>query len=264
MQNGKKAALTYGINLAKGEIVATTDADCVLPQDWLQLINVGFQNKNTNMLVGAVALKNESQIFNQLQSIEFASVIGTGMGLCALDKPTMCNGANLSFRKKIFEEVMGYEGNDHIASGDDEFLMHKVRDRYPSTIQVLNPKGSIVITNSQNSVTDFIQQRLRWASKWNVNSSLFARFLAVFMFAIQISWLGLITWLIISKSVMITTIVFLKLTFDFIFLSSICRSLKMRFNLLAFICLQFLYPVYVLYIGIFSQVTNHQWKGRKN
>jgi cellulose synthase/poly-beta-1,6-N-acetylglucosamine synthase-like glycosyltransferase len=261
-QGGKKAALTYGISQAKGKLIASTDADCVLPAHWLQSINDAFQNKNTNMLIGAVALRNENKFFHQLQSIEFASVIGTGMSLCALGKPTMCNGANLSFRKKIFEEVNGYEGNEHIASGDDEFLMRKIEDNCQASIEVMNPHECVVSTSAQESVRDFIQQRLRWASKWKVNSSSFSRLLAVFIFIVQISWLGVIAWLIVDKSQWAILIVLLKLIFDFVFLSGICSSLKMKFNVLGFVSLQFLYPVYVFSIGIFSQVKNHQWKGR--
>jgi glycosyltransferase involved in cell wall biosynthesis len=261
-QNGKKAALAFGISKAKGEVIATTDADCFLPKNWLEQINQGFQNENTNMLVGAVALQNEDQLFSNLEAIELASVIGTGMALAALGKPTMCNGANLSFRKKIFEQVNGYVGNEHIASGDDEFLMRKIQYNYPNSIHLLNPNEAVVITNPRTSIRSFVQQRIRWASKWKINSSLFARLLAVFMVAVQISWLAIILMLILNKSMVVFSIVGLKLTIDYIFLSSICRSLKMRFNFLAFGCLQFIYPIYVLFIGIFSQVMSHEWKGR--
>jgi cellulose synthase/poly-beta-1,6-N-acetylglucosamine synthase-like glycosyltransferase len=259
---GKKAALALGISVAKGEIIATTDADCILPVDWLQRINEGFQNENTNMLIGAVALKNENDFFDNLQSIEFASVIGAGMALGALGKPTMCNGANLSFRKKIFSEVNGYAGNEHIASGDDEFLMRKIENHFPGSIEVLTTKDAFVITGPQGSVKEFIAQRLRWASKWKANSSVFARFLAVFMFVTQITWIVLMTRILVDNSTVAIAMFLLKLIIDFLFLSSVCFHLKMKFNLPAFACLQFLYPVYVLYIGIFSQVKNHQWKGR--
>src|SRR5882762_1114919 len=43
-EKGKKAALTHGINQAKGRIIATTDADCLLPSDWLSTINSSFQD----------------------------------------------------------------------------------------------------------------------------------------------------------------------------------------------------------------------------
>ncbi len=261
-QSGKKAALTFGISLAKGEVIATTDADCTVPPHWLRLINGGFQNEKTNMIIGAVALQIEDRFFDQLQSIEFASVIGTGVAACALGKPTMCNGANLSFRRKIFDQVNGYEGNEQVASGDDEFLMRKIQERCPNSISLLNPIESAVRTKPQTSLNNFLLQRLRWASKWRVNSSLFARILAVLVFFLQASWLLLIIHTINTPTTSAIGVLVLKFLADLIFLSTVCRSLNMSFNPLAFVVLQFLYPVYVLYTGIFSQVKNHQWKGR--
>lgn len=261
-QTGKKVALAQGISLAKGEVIATTDADCIVPVNWLNQINKGFQDEMIQMLMGTVALQNKDQFFARLQSIEFASVIGTGAATCALGIPTMCNGANLSFRKKVFDQVKGYEGNEQVASGDDEFLMRKIQEQHPGSIRVLNPTQSAVITHPQSSWNNFIQQRLRWASKWRVNSSAFARMLAVFIFLIQISWLLLIIHAISIPSTFAIGLVALKFLADLLFLSTVCRSLNMSFNLLAFVVLQFLYPFYVLYTGIFSQVKNHQWKGR--
>src|SRR5258708_1751553 len=261
-QTGKKAALAYGISLAKGEVIATTDADCMVPSNWLGQINNGFQDEMIQMLIGTVALQNKDRFFAQLQSIEFGSVIGTGVATCALGKPTMCNGANLSFRRKIFDQVKGYEGNEHVASGDDEFLMRKIQERYPGSIRVLNPTQSVVITQPQNSWSNFLHQRLRWASKWRVNSSTSARILAVFIFLLQASWLLLIIYSINLQSVFAIGLLALNVLADLVVLSTVCRSLNMSFSPLAFVVLQFLYPVYVLYTGIFSQVKNHQWKGR--
>ena len=46
-------------------------------------------------------------------------------------KMSMCNGANLAYEKKAFYEVNGFAGIDHIASGDDMLLMHKIWKQYP-------------------------------------------------------------------------------------------------------------------------------------
>jgi cellulose synthase/poly-beta-1,6-N-acetylglucosamine synthase-like glycosyltransferase len=257
---GKKAALTQGIDLAKGEVIATTDADCIVSHNWLQKISEGF-HQETNMLIGAVALENKEGIFGKLQALEFTSVISTGLSLCALGKPTMCNGANLAFRKQIFKEVEGYSGNEQIASGDDEFLMRKIEAKYPKSIKVMG--DCIVETKQQASLPEFTQQRLRWAGKWKANTSLFARSLAVFIFLVQILWLALIIWSGISQSSIVLSFLILKVFVDFIFLFIACRLLKVKFHSIAFIALQFLYPFYVLYIGTFSHERNHQWKGRK-
>lgn len=77
----------------------------------------------------------------------------------------MCNGANLAYTKKTFEEVGGFTGIDNIASGDDMLLMHKIYKRYPEKIMFLKSQEAIVQTQPVNSVRGFFNQRIRWASK---------------------------------------------------------------------------------------------------
>ena len=73
-----------------------------------------------------------------LQGITAASV--------TQDFHTMCNGANLAYRKRSFENVNGFEGIDHVATGDDMLLMHKIRQREPGSLHYLKSKHAIVTT----------------------------------------------------------------------------------------------------------------------
>ncbi|MFO0004606.1 MAG: glycosyl transferase family 2, partial [bacterium] len=77
----------------------------------------------------------------------------------------MANGANLAYPKTVFTEVNGYAGADQIASGDDFFLLHKISDSYPDRIAYLKSKQAIVRTAAQENWSNFLQQRIRWASK---------------------------------------------------------------------------------------------------
>ena len=43
-----------GIMAAKGDIVATTDADCILPPDWIQIISEDFKDSRLAQLYGPV------------------------------------------------------------------------------------------------------------------------------------------------------------------------------------------------------------------
>jgi poly-beta-1,6-N-acetyl-D-glucosamine synthase len=261
---GKKAALAKGIALAKGEIIATTDADCTLPCGWLENINAEFYRDKVNMAVGLVSISGKDDFFSRWQSLEFASVMGTAIATIGLGLPTMCNGANLSFRKKVFEEVNGYSGNEHIASGDDEFLMRKILKKYPDSVYVLNDQSAVVATTPVFSVSDFIHQRLRWASKWRSNTSFVSRFLAIFVFSLQGSWIALFASLFLSDSSsrILLIILLLKVTVELLFLLPVIRFLSNKFQLFPFIGLQFLYPFYVVFIGIFSQWRAYRWKGR--
>src|SRR5688572_12389412 len=130
---GKKKAITTAIGQSKGTIIVTTDGDCQVQRGWLHGINQKFQDAKTMMVFGGVSIQSHS-FFSTLQALEFSSLIGSGVALWAQGKPVMCNGANLAFRKEVFQQVGGYAGNEHIASGDDEFLMRKILQRYPRGI----------------------------------------------------------------------------------------------------------------------------------
>jgi hypothetical protein len=43
----------------------------------------------------------------------------------------LCNGANLAYKKTVFTELNGFQGNENIASGDDIFLFEKFYKNIP-------------------------------------------------------------------------------------------------------------------------------------
>lgn len=260
---GKKAALTHGIRLAKGDIIVTTDADCTLQPNWLTHINSMFQNHTINMVAGMVAIANENKFFSQWQQMEFASVMGTGAAAFGFKKPLMCNGANLSFRKKIFEEVKGYEGNALIASGDDEFLMRKILKQNPESVQLLNTPETMVATKPQPSLTSFLYQRIRWASKWKRNPSLSAKLLAVVILFLQATWVFFLFTIRNYNYKVIAGIIILKIFADLVFLLPVFNFMKIKFKLLPFLGLQFLYPFYVIFVGLLAPWISYRWKDRK-
>lgn len=98
----------------------------------------------------------------------------------------MCNGANLAYTKQAFEAVNGFHGIDGIASGDDMLLMHKIKQAFPAGISYLKSKDVIVQTAPMHSLSDFMNQRIRWASKSDkYNDKKYCRFCC---------WFTCLTW----------------------------------------------------------------------
>jgi cellulose synthase/poly-beta-1,6-N-acetylglucosamine synthase-like glycosyltransferase len=260
---GKKMAITTGVSFARGEIIVTTDGDCLFSRDWLKTIAQQFADQNVHMVFGPVKLKQSDKLFSNLQAIEFSSLIGSAVALHALGTPVMCNGANLAYRKKVFFDVDGFDGNLNIPSGDDEFLMRKIMKAKPDGIRYLGNNG-VVIASPKSSVMDFFQQRLRWAGKWRHNSSFFAIFVAILVVIIQIAWLVLVTSLFVFPiSVPIGLTVVVKVLIEFYFLRLVCLGLKINWSFSAFLLLQLIYPLYVISVGIGSNFVSYSWKGRK-
>lgn len=264
LEHGKKKALTRGINESRGEIIITTDADCRVQKGWLQGMLNYFQNENVKMVFGGVSIQSAS-IFSDLQAHEFLSLIGTAASTLTLGVPTMCNGANLAYRKSIFKEIGGYTDNFHIASGDDEFLMHKIFHRYPEGIRFAADQNTIVQTSASSNLNEFLHQRIRWAGKWRHKLTVSNVILAVFVLSFHLSVLFLplaaaSRWLDPLLALLLFSV---KVTLEWIFLKSVAGFLKVPWKPSAFFLLQVIYPVYAVFIGLASTFFSFEWKGRK-
>lgn len=262
----KKRALHAAIRRATGHLIVTTDGDCRVGPHWLGTIAQGYEQTGARLISGPVTFFSEKNtVFENLQRVEFASLIGTGAVTMALGRPTMCNGANLCYEKAVFEEVGGFAGNDHLASGDDEFLMHKVAAKYPDGVRFLKSENAIVRTAAHGSFRAFYRQRRRWASKWRHYRDWRVSALAVLVFVLnQTPLLGLLGWAAgwISGSVLLLALV-LKFSAEGVFLAQVLRFLGHQKTVCYIPLTQVVYPFYVTFFGLAAQGRGYVWKGRK-
>jgi cellulose synthase/poly-beta-1,6-N-acetylglucosamine synthase-like glycosyltransferase len=262
---GKKQAIMLAVEQARGEIIVTTDADCRVPNHWLQSIATSFHEENVKMVFGGVRIKEDKSFFSKLQALEFCSLIGTGAAMAGLGLPILCNGANLAFLRAAFLEVKGYEGNLDIPSGDDEFLMRKIDRRFPGGIRFQPAGDSVVETRPMESLKAFVDQRIRWAGKWKYSGSQLSQFTAVFIFVFQttflVLWIApLLNWISGYLTLFLITG---KMIFEYAFLFQVGTFLSVRPRLFHFLVLQFIYPFYVIFVGLASLFSSPEWKGRR-
>ena len=270
----KKKALTLAVAQASGEIIVTTDADCIAPPDWLRHIAAALSKPGRVLLTGPVAIHQERGFLQNFQALDVAGMMGiTGAGL-HLGWQRMGNGANLAYRKLVFEEVGGYAGNEQVASGDDMFLMQKVAARYPQGVFFMKNPATTVFTEAQPTWAALWQQRLRWGSKnaalpeWPVRLALLSVFLFCWCILLNTGILlwrlheapseagGLAALLLFSLSV--------KAAFDFLLLREMCRWLGRRDLLRWFWPSFFLHTLYIAGVGAASVFfKKYVWKGRE-
>ncbi len=261
----KKRAITEALKTASGQLIVTTDGDCRVGERWLETIVQAYLQTGAKFISGPVTFFEEKNSFGIFQTIEFSSLIGTGACLLEAGHPTMCNGANLAYERAAFEEVGGYAGVDHIASGDDEFLLQKIHLKYGNRMCFLKNKEAIVRTQPQENWRAFYRQRIRWASKWAVNRRIATMGVAIFIFLAN-----LITLIVLAAAIRenrmnigFNTILLIKFLPEFLFLSLIIRFLGKK-RLIGYIPLvQLFYPLYVLFFGLTAQRKGYEWKGRR-
>lgn len=262
---GKKAAINEGIKISKNELIVTTDADCVMQKNWLITLVAYYEMHQPKMIAGPVLLSGDS-IFQQLQQLEFLSLMGTTAAAIKANRPLMCNGANLAYSRTIFEEVGGFNSNQNIATGDDTFLMFEIWKKYKDGVHFLKSNDAVVTTEANKQLKAFLQQRIRWASKTNqykINHVSCVGYLLMLTNMVILASAALA--IINSKSLLLCFVLFCaKLICDYIFLSAVAQFFNRKdvMNPFLFLVSTLLYPFYIFIVGIKSQRGSYKWKGR--
>jgi len=261
----KKRAIRYGIEQSKGDIIVTTDADCIYTDDWLSSLVNNFDD-TVGFVAGPVEFKDNGDVFSKLQKLEFAGLIFTGAGLIGAGKPTICNAANIAYRKKVFDEVKGFEYDMDLSSGDDELLMQKIAQDTEYKVKFSLDKSSIVKTTSNKTLNEFYHQRKRWASKglFYKNKNLVTKLILIYLFYVGLIIQPLLmvfffTFFVITFSVSIA----FKFLLEYLILSKGKKLLFPSLPLHWFFLAEILQVPYIIIAGLTGAFGNFHWKDRK-
>jgi len=260
MNSFKKKAIEKAVSHAKGNWIVTTDADCLIPKHWLSLYSAYILKYNPVFVAAPVMFIKESGILNEFQLLDFLALQGITAAAVGAGKHSMSNGANLAFEKSAFIAVGGYQGVDQIASGDDMFLMHKMKVTLSNRIGYLFHPGAIVLTKAMSNWSDFIMQRIRWSSKarYYDDNSIFWVLLLVYLYNFS-----LLLLLFAGAYLPVLISLVIKTIFEIVFLSPVSKFYQLTGELRFFPLYQPLHIVYTIVAGLFGQVKTYTWKGRR-
>ena len=256
----KKRAIEIAVSEAKGDWIVTTDADCVVPPRWLLLYNAYIQQHQPAFVAAPVMFIKTAGILNQFQLLDFLALQGITAAAVGAGKHSMSNGANLGFEKAAFIAVGGYQGVDHIASGDDMFLMHKMKQTLHKPVGYLFHPDAIVLTAAMDTWKGFIMQRIRWASKarYYDDRSITLVLTLVYLFNLSFVVLALMG----SWDTLLIALAF-KTFFELFFLDPVAAFFKLKPELRHFVFYQPIHILYNIAAGFFGQLKTYTWKGRK-
>ena len=261
----KKDAINTAIHQAKFDWIVTTDADCIVPKNWLETFDAFIEEKQPKFIVAPVSYHNSSSFLEQFQLLDFLSLQGTTIGAFGINKPFLCNGANLCYNKQLFFEVNGFEGNTNIASGDDVFLLEKIVHKHPNTIHYLKSNEATVITKPQPTFKQLFHQRVRWAAKSTAYKNWFSKLVSVLVLLINMllitlffsSLLGYTSWQFFM--ILFAT----KFIVDLLLLIKTATFFKQQKALKQFLLSSLVYPVFIMFVAIASFKSGYSWKGRQ-
>lgn len=270
---GKKAALETAVASASADLILITDADCLVPPDWIAVFAALFENEEVKMATGPVLLYGERNAFERFQALDFVGLMGiTGAGI-HLGFQRMGNGASLGFRLSAFREVGGYAGSRQYASGDDMFLLQKVEKKWPGSVLFLKSKQAVVQTRPMPGGGSFFRQRLRWGSKnaalpeWPIRLALLSVWLFCWSIVINLFYNFIQCFQrpeMLDFGALFIVQVMMKALSDYFFLRTTCSYFDKKALLRHFWKSFILHTLYIPLIGMASLLQKRfLWKGRK-
>ncbi|HTR81810.1 MAG TPA: glycosyltransferase [Bacteroidota bacterium] len=162
----KKNALHEGIRRSGFDILAFTDADCVVPPQWLASIAREFL-PDTGVVAGYSPIEQQFPASMKkrwgnffVRYLEVKNSFGAAAGI-GLRRAYLCTGRNLSYRKSIFTQVDGFEKIKNSISGDDDLFLQLVQKETQWNIRYMLSPQSYVETAPPASLRAFINQRKR-------------------------------------------------------------------------------------------------------
>ena len=263
----KKYALQKGIESSKGEIILTTDADCLPKPGWISGMVRAYSDDKIGMVVGYSPITLSSHgIKAGLSNLDSLSIAAISAGSIGAGYPVTCTGRNFSYRRTVFDSIGGFEGLWHYMSGDDDLLLHKAFNNKIKISYSLLP-STFVDSLSYESLNEISSQRRRHASKGLIYYSLpgmtalkiVLPLIYLFNLSIVLGLLGIGLNLIV-----VSFIVLLKSAMEFLLLFVFSSKVNSKRILKYFPLAIILHPFYVVVYGAWGALGKFTWKGQIN
>ncbi len=251
----KKHALSKGIEMASGEVIITTDADCRVGKFWVSSMAYSVITNNA-ITIGYSEISNKNNnLFAQYQAIDFLAIIIANSGAAGWKQYWSGTGQNLAYLKDDFISIGGFDAVKNKISGDDMYLVQTISKLKTGYLHI--DPNSFVTTQPLSSVKEFLNQRIRWSSNSKEN---FKQNPLFFMFLLTSFSYNIM----IILSIIFNSHWFILYTIKFILDSIVVFFGKMLFekkvNIPIYCIWSILQPLYILIVGTLGLRGKFTWK----
>lgn len=161
MKKGLNVARNTGIRNSSGEIIAFTDCDCFVPNDWVGKIVNNFEDPRVGCVSGNVTGFHDD-FLSQYADNSVVPVMRVFKKREELDMIKLLlrfpAGCNMAFKRKVLEEVGGFDETIHYSFDEDELVERVCRAGYK---MVLDP-NVLILHKHRSSLRELLKQTFRY------------------------------------------------------------------------------------------------------
>ena len=260
---GKQNALNEGLKLCTGEIILNTDADCVAEPLWIRRTVLRF-TPEIDFAVGfsmTVDMGGSKSFFSNLQSLDMLFLMDAAAGAVGMGCPISGLGTNLAYRKAVTNYIdyrkMGY------TITEDASIIQAVARNPSYGVGVIYDKDAAVSTSPEDSVKQFLFQRIRWILGGRVTRP-WVQALLHLIFLFHLCLVVSLPLMFFARSLVFFALLsfLVKISLDFARCYRVCREFG-RADLLRSFALYELFMIsYSIFAGLGSIfVKKVRWKG---
>ena len=258
---GKKAVLTETIIEISDLWVLIMDADTELPKYFFDHLEKVISDGDKSILIPISPIKRKGLV-PAFFDLDFLSLHFAGLKSAALGRPLLANGACMLINRDAYVESMPFRNDWNEQSGDDVFAMFAIARRFGrKSISVSTLSNPLVLVSFPSAFRKLWRQRLRWIAKSGKIDNTWFKFVAISVLTIQISLI--IAALLITQgyfSVIGIAMFFVVLIIEILFLAIATTKLNRKDLWIYIVPSVFIYPFYLLTLGIFSTFAKPKWK----
>lgn len=253
--DGKKGALSIGIENAKNNFIVITDADCKPETNWLNSF-AGALDYGYDFVFGAAPIQTGKTLVEKLSAFENLRNTYLTFAAVGLNIPYSAAARSFGFRKTSFERIGGYSSTTETLSGDDDLLLREAVKHKMQIGTVIEP-DALVYSAAPKSFNEYFQQKhrhLQTSFHYLLKQKMFLGFWHL------INLISLLSILLCFISPILALPFVVKVVYDLFIVIKYQQNLGQDFRFYEILYLQILFEVFVV-VNFFNSLSGKtKWK----
>lgn len=252
---GKPGALQAGIDLAGGEVLLLTDADCRVQSGWIRTMVMPFTNPDVGMVCSFTTVRR-GNLFALIQDIEWLYTSGMAQSANNNGQPLGCFGNNMALRASTFHRIGGYRAISFSVTEDLALL--QAMGRAGARVAFICEPDSRIETEPCSSLGEYLRQKQRW-----VQGGLGLGWRGITFAATSvIYWFGLVSSIVTADPQWISLFLCLRMLGDGLLIANSALRLRRTYLLAAIAPTILLLLLLELLLPVLAFQKRVVWKGQ--